>query len=70
MIIVLFAMVRSDPFRSLRSQPETHRNRVGARKRQAIEGVAVVFSNGAEPWARKRKGEARDLHARIGESIV
>lgn len=43
---------------------------MGAWKRQAIEGLAVVFSNGAEPWVRKRKSEARDLHARIGESIV
>ena len=39
-------------------------------KRLAIEGLAVVFSNGGEPWARKRTGEARDLHARFGEPIV
>ena len=47
-----------------------HPNQVGAWKRQAVEGVAGLFSNGAERRTRDHESEVRDLHAKIGELIV
>ena len=43
---------------------------MGAWKRQAAEGLAELFSKGAERRARDHEGEVRDLHAKIGELIV
>ena len=49
---------------------QVHPNQVGAWKRQAVEGLAAVFSQGAERRSRDHEGELRDLHAKIGELIV
>ena len=49
---------------------QMHPNQVGAWKRQAIEGLAEVFSKGAERQARDLESEVRDLHAKIGELTV
>ena len=52
------------------SRHQVHPNEVGAWKRQAIEGLAELFSKGAERRTRDHEGEVRDLHAKIGELIV
>ena len=52
------------------SKHQVHPNQVGAWKRQAVEGMAEVFSKGAERRSRDHESEVRDLHARIGELIV
>jgi transposase len=39
-------------------------------KRQAVEGLGAVFSNGAERAGRNHESELRDLHAKIGELTV
>ena len=49
---------------------QVHPNQVGARRRQAIEGLAELFSKGTERQARDHEGEVRDLHAKIGELII
>ena len=52
------------------SRHQVHPSPVSAWKRQAIEGMAELFSKGAEHRARDRESEVRDLHAKIGELIV
>ena len=52
------------------AQHQVHPSQVGARKRPAIEGLAEVFSKGAERRNRDHESEIRDLHAKIGELIV
>lgn len=49
---------------------QVHPNQLGAWKRQAMEGLAEVFSGGGERRARDHESEARDLHAKIGDLIV
>ena len=52
------------------SRHQVHPNQVGTWKRQAMEGLAEVFSGGGERRARDHESEVRDLHAKIGELIV
>jgi transposase len=39
-------------------------------KRQAIEGLGEVFSNGADRERQDRESEVRELHAKIGQLMV
>ena len=43
---------------------------VGAWKRQTNEGLAEVFSKGAERRPRDHESKGRDLHAKIGKPIL
>ncbi len=52
------------------SQYQVHPNQVGAWKRQAVEGLAEVFSKGAERRTRDYESEVRALHTKIGALIV
>ncbi len=45
-------------------------NQVSTWKRQTMEGLSAVFSNGTEQAQRDRETELRDLHAKIGELTV
>ena len=49
---------------------KVHPNQVSTWKRQAIDGLSAVFSNGAERAHRSHETEVRDLHAKIGELTV
>jgi len=68
--IALEALRGDRTLQEIASQYQVHPNQVGAWKRQAIEGLAELFSKGAERRARDHEGEVRDLHAKIGELIV
>ena len=39
-------------------------------KRQAVDGLGAVFSNGAERAGRDHEAEVHELHAKIGELTV
>jgi len=39
-------------------------------KRQAIEGLSEVFSNGTDREQQDHETEVRDLHAKIGQLTV
>jgi transposase len=43
-----------------------HPNQVSAWKRQALDGLSEVFSNGADRERQDHEEEIRDLHAKIG----
>ena len=47
-----------------------HQTLINAWKRQAIEGMAGVFSGKAEAAEAVRAGEVEKLHAKIGELMV
>jgi transposase len=49
---------------------KVHPNQVSTWKRQAMDGLGAVFSNGAERASRDHETEVRDLHAKIGELTV
>lgn len=39
-------------------------------KRQAVEGMEALFSNGADRQRQDHETEIRELHAKIGELTV
>ena len=45
-------------------------NQVSTWKRQAVDGLGAVFSNGAERAGREHEAEVHELHAKIGELTV
>ena len=49
---------------------KVHPNQVSAWKRQAVDGLDAVFSNGAEKASVDREAEIHDLHAKIGQLTV
>ncbi len=49
---------------------KVHPNQLSAWKRQAIDGMSEVFSNGVDRARRDHESEVRDLHAKIGELTV
>ncbi len=49
---------------------KVHPNQVSTWKRQAIDGLSEVFSNGVDRARRDHESEVRDLHAKIGELTV
>jgi transposase-like protein len=49
---------------------KVHPNQLSAWKRQAIDGLGEVFSNGVDRARRDHESEVRDLHAKIGELTV
>ena len=68
--IALEALRGDRTLQEIASKHQVHPNQVGAWKRQAIEGLGEVFSNGVEHRRRDHEGEVRELHAKIGELIV
>ena len=52
------------------SRHGVHQTLINTWKRQAIEGMAGVFSNKAEAAAAEREGELEKLHAKIGQLVV
>ncbi len=68
--IALEALRGDRTLQEIASKHQVHPNQVGAGKRQAVEGMAEVFSKGVERRARDHESEVRDLHAKIGELIV
>ena len=49
---------------------KVHPNQVSGWKRQAMDGLGEVFSNGADCAGRGHEAEVHDLHAKIGQLTV
>ena len=47
-----------------------HQTLINSWKRQAVEGMAAVFSGKAEAAEAAREGEVERLHAKIGRLVV
>ena len=68
--IALEALRGDRTLQEIAARHRVHPNQVGTWKRQAMEGLAEVFSGDGERRARDRESEVRDLHAKIGALIV
>ena len=49
---------------------KVHPNQVSTWKRQAVDGLGEVFSNGTDGARRDHESEVHNLHAMIGELTV
>ena len=49
---------------------KVHPNQVSTWKRQAMDGLGEVFSNGPDKARMDHEGEVHDLHAKIGQLTV
>jgi transposase-like protein len=49
---------------------KVHPNQVSTWKRQAMDGLGAVFSNGADKAGADHEAEVHDLHAKIGQLTV
>ena len=52
------------------SRHKVHSNQVSTWKRQAMDGLGAIFSNGAGKAGADHEGEVHDLHAKIGQLTV
>ncbi len=68
---VALAALRGDrTIQEIATRHKVHPNQVSSWKRQAVEGLGAVFSNGPDKARMDHDDEVRDLHAKIGELTV
>ena len=68
--VALEALRGDKTIQELASKHKVHPNQVSTWKRQAVAGLAEVFSNCVDCARRGHESEVRDLHAKIGELTV
>jgi len=68
--VALEALRGDKTVQEIAAKHQVHPNQVSTWKRQAMDGLSAVFSNGADQEQREREAEVRDLHAKIGQLTV
>ena len=68
--VALDALRGDKTIQEIATRHKVHPNQVSTWKRQAMDGLGAVFSNGAERAGRDREAELHDLHAKIGQLTV
>ena len=68
--VALEALRGDRTIQEIAARHKVHPNQVSTWKRQAMDGLGAVFSNGAERAGRDHESEVRDLHAKIGQLTV
>ena len=68
--VALEALRGDKTIQEIASAYKVHPNQVSTWKRQAVDGLGDVFSNGADRSRRDHEDEVRDLHAKIGQLTV
>ncbi len=68
--VALEALRGDKTIQEIAARHKVHPNQVSAWKRQAMDGLGAVFSNGADRAHQDHESEVRDLHAKIGERTV
>jgi len=68
--VALEALRGDRTIQEIAAKHKVHPNQVSTWKRQAVDGLGAVFSNGADRAGRNHESEVRDLHAKIGELTV
>ena len=68
--VALDALRGDKTIQEIAARHKVHPNQVSTWKRQAVDGLGDVFSNGADRAHRDHEAEVRDLHAKIGELTV
>jgi transposase len=68
--VALEALRGDKTIQEIASKHKVHPNQVSTWKRQAMDGLGEVFSNGSDRAARDHEEEVHDLHAKIGQLTV
>ncbi len=68
--VALEALRGDRTIQEIASKHKVHPNQVSKWKRQAMDGLGEVFSNGADRATRDHEDEVHDLHAKIGQLTV
>ncbi len=68
--VALEALRGDQTIQEIASRHKIHTNQVSKWKRQALDGLSDVFSNGSDPGNADHESEVHDLHAKIGELTV
>ena len=68
--VALYALRGDKTIQDIATRHKVHPNQVSSWKRQAVEGLGAVFSNGPGKARMDHDDEVRDLHAKIGELTV
>ena len=68
--VALEALRGDKTIQEIAARHKVHPNQASTWKRQAIDGLGEVFSNGTDRARRDHESEVRDLHAKIGELMV
>jgi len=68
--VALEALRGDKTIQEIASRHKVHPNQVSTWKRQAMDGLGEVFSNGVDQARRDHEAEVHDLHAKIGQLTV
>ncbi len=68
--VALEALRGDRTIQEIAAKHKVHPNQVSAWKRQAMDGLGAVFSNGTDKARVDHEGEIHDLHAKIGQLTV
>jgi len=68
--VALEALRGDRTIQEISTKHKVHPNQVSAWKRQAMDGLGAVFSNGTDKSRVDHEGEIHDLHAKIGQLTV
>ena len=68
--VALEALRGDKTIQEIATKHKVHPNQVSTWKRQAVDGLGEVFSNGVDRVRRDHESEIHGLHAKIGELTV
>jgi transposase len=68
--LALQALRGDKTIQEIAGRHKVHPNQVSTWKRQAMDGLGAVFSNGADKARTDHDDEVHDLHAKIGQLTV
>jgi transposase-like protein len=68
--VALEALRGDKTIQEIASKHKVHPNQVSKWKRQALDGLGTIFSNGADKARMDHEDEVHDLHAKIGQLTV
>ena len=68
--VALEALRGDKTIQEIAARYKVHPNQVSTWKRQAMDGLGAIFSNGVDKVRMDYEGEIHDLHAKIGQLTV
>ena len=68
--VALEALRGDKTIQEIATRYKVHPNQASTWKRQAMDGLGAVFSNGADKARVDHEAEIHDLHAKIGQLTV
>ena len=68
--VALEALRGDRTIQEISTRHKVHPDQVSTWKRQAMEGLGAMFSNGADKARMDHDSEVHDLHAKIGQLTV